>query len=82
MKPVKTGRSIGGSHDECKQLLAAGELPRWRAGYLNIFFPLNDSRMMLLAFCLINVGAVPNTLLLTTPVLAGCSGKTFFQGQP
>jgi len=79
MEPVKTGRSIVGSHDECKQLLTAGELPRWRTGYLNILFPFNDSRMMLLAFCLINVS---NTLLLTTPVLAGYSGKTFFQGRP
>ena len=82
MEPVKTGWSIGGSHDECKQLLTAGELPRWGARYLNILFPLNDSRMMLLVFCLINVGVVPNTLLLTTSVLAGCSGETFFQGRP
>ena len=81
MKSVKTRRSIGGSHDECKQLLAAGDLPRRRAGYLNVFLPLNDSRMMML-FRLINVGVVSNTLLLTTPMLAGYSGKTFFQGWP
>jgi hypothetical protein len=82
MKSVKTGWSIGWSHDECKQLLAAGDLPRRRAWYLNIFLPLNDSRMMLLTICLIDFGVIPNTFLLTTLVFTGYSGKTFFQGRP
>lgn len=38
--------------------------------------------MTLLVLCPINVGVIPNTLLLTTPVFVGCSGKTFFQGCP
>ena len=82
MKPVQTGWSIGGSHDECKQLLTTGDLPRWRAGYLNILLPPNHSRLALLALYPIDVGVVPDTLLLTAPLLGGCSGETLLQGWP